>query len=102
LRCYGLFGPLVTAADVRAEAQRRIIRLTGAADLNGCIIRQLNASMRATELVNKKATGGTLSAAEQAEEAALLALAAGIKAIRSASNAMEGAPPADYRNDHRW
>ncbi len=94
--------PLPTANDVRAEAQRRIIRLVGATDITGCLIKQLNASMRATELTNKIATGGTLTTDEAAEAAALKGLADAIKAIRAASNAMEAEPPADYAADGRW
>jgi hypothetical protein len=102
LRGYGLRGPLVTAADVRAEAQRRIIVLTGAADLNGCLVRQLNALMRATELTNKVASGSKWSASEAAEAARLEALAAAIKAVRAASNLLEPEPPADYTSDAHW
>lgn len=91
-----------TPADVRAEAQRRIIALTGAADFNGCIVKQLNASMRATELTNKRAMGSGWTPEEAAEAAALQALATAIKAIRSRSNAMEPSPPDDYADDARW
>jgi len=91
-----------TADDVRAEAQRRIVLLTGAASLDACLIKQLNASMRATELVNIKASGGTLTAEQDAEAAALQAFADAIKAIRAASNAMEASPPVDYASDARW
>jgi hypothetical protein len=93
--------PLV-ADHVRAEAQRRIIALVGATSLDGCLIKQLNASMRATELVNKRSLGQALSDAEEAEAAALQTMADAIKLIRARSNAMEGSPPADYRDDARW
>jgi len=93
---------VVTADTVRAEAQRRIIALTGAADLQSCIIKQLNAQMRATELVNKRALGVPLSQAEEGEAAALVALADGIKAIRARSNELEADPPADYADDIHW
>lgn len=92
----------VTADDVRREAQRRIIALTGATTLEGCLIKQLNASMRATTLVNKKASAIALTEAEQQEAAALEAFAAAIEHIRVKSNAMEGSPPADYRDDSNW
>lgn len=91
-----------TADDVRAEAQRRIIAATGAASFEACIVKQMNALMRATELANKRAAGGTLTDAETAEAAALQGLADQIKALRAKSNAMEGNPPADYRSDSRW
>jgi hypothetical protein len=99
---YGLRGSLITADHVRAEAQRRIIVLTGATDLSRCFARQLNASMRATELVNKKALGAIWTPDEAAEAAALQAFADAIKAIRAASNAMEPSPPADYTDDTHW
>lgn len=93
---------LVTADMIRTEAQRRIIALTGASDLQSCLIKQLNAQMRATELVNKRALGAVLSEAEEIEAAALQALADGIKAIRAASNELEADPPQDYADDAHW
>ena len=89
-------------ARIKAEAQRRIIALTGASDFNSCMTKQLNAVMRATELTNKKASGGTLTDAENAEAAALAGLATAIKAIRSKSDALEVSLPADYTNDSHW
>lgn len=96
--------PPITADDVRAEAQRRIIALTGQKDIIGCLIRQHNAQMRATELTLIQAQGGTWTEAEAAEAAALQGLADAIKAIRVASNAIEVMDPipADYANDSRW
>lgn len=94
--------PPPTAADVRGEAQRRIIAATGATDMTSCLTKQLNAQMRAAELINKKADGGTLTEAEAAEAAALQAFADTIKAIRASSNAMEADPPSDYADDARW
>ena len=90
------------ADDVRKEAQRRIISLTGASDLMGCLIKQHNANMRATELNDKRISGGTLDAQELAEADALRSLASAIKAIRAASNLMEDNPPPDYADDGRW
>jgi hypothetical protein len=99
----GVTAQLVVTADmIRTEAQRRIIALTGAADLQSCLIKQLNAQMRATELVNKRALGAVLSEAEEIEAAALQALADGIKAIRAASNELEADPPQDYADDAHW
>lgn len=99
----GVTAQLVVTADmIRAEAQRRIVALTGAADLQSCLIKQLNAQMRATELVNKRALGAVLSEAEEIEAAALQALADGIKAIRAASNELEADPPQDYADDAHW
>lgn len=93
-----------TTKDIKDEAQRRIIALSGATSLNDCIVKQLNASMRASELINKKAEGGTLTTEEQVEEAALKALADGIKLIRAKSNEIEAMTPrpADYTNNSLW
>lgn len=104
LRLYGLPGPAPSAADVKAEAQRRIIVLTGAADLQSCLIKQLNANMRANELNDKRVSGGELTPEEEAEAAALRALAGGIKAIRARSNEIEAMSPipADFTADGYW
>lgn len=90
-----------TAADVRVECQRRIIALVGATSLDGCIIKQLNANMRANELNDIRHTRD-LTAEEAAEAEALRDLAAAIKAIRAKSNLIEGTPPADYKADSYW
>ncbi len=91
-------------AAVKTEAQRRIIVRTGATTLEQCMVRQLNALMRATELTDKRARGENLTAPEQAEETVLRALADDIKAIRSASNTIEQLDPvpADYAANARW
>ena len=102
LRPYGLRGPHVSATDVRAEAQRRIIAVTGASDLMTCIVKQLNANMRANELNDKRVGGADLTAAEDAEATALRGLADQIKQIRAASNVMEPSPPSDYESDQHW
>lgn len=91
-----------TADDVRAEAQRRVIGLMRASDFNSCIVKQLNATMRATELTNKVALGAELTPAEAAEAQQLQAMVAAIKVIRACSNAMEANPPADFAADARW
>lgn len=94
----------VTPDAVKMEAQRRIIALTGASTLEACFIKQLNASMRAIELNDKRANGATLNDAEAAEASALRALATAIKAVRSASNVLEAMRPipADYASDKYW
>ena len=97
----GMRGPAVTVVHVRAEAQRRIVALTGASDHVGCFAKQLNALMRGQELAIKMAAEG-LSEGEQAEAAGLHGLAAAIKAVRARSNAMEADPPADYQDDLHW
>lgn len=91
-----------SAADVRAEAQRRIIALVGASSLDACVVKQLNALMRANELIKRRVWFGSLTAEEEAEAAALQELADRIEAIRAASNAMEASPPDDFASDARW
>ena len=95
-------GPSV--ANVKAEAQRRIVVLTGAVDFNGCMVKQMNALMLAIEIVNKKASGGTLTPDEEATAAALTGMAGSIRDIRVASNVIEalGEIPLDYAADARW
>ncbi len=95
--------PVVTVDDVRAEAQRRIVVTVGARDFTDCLVRQLNANMRANELNDIRHTRA-LEPAEQAEADALRNLAAVIKAIRAASNVLEAMTPipADFAADHRW
>lgn len=75
-------------AHTKASAQQRIITVTGAPDLQLCIVKQLNALMRATELTRNEAATG-LNTAEQAEATALQGLADTIKAIRAASDSIE-------------
>lgn len=75
-------------AEIKRDAQDRIISLVGATDLTGCLVKQLNANMRANELNDRQVNGG-LSASDQAEAAALRNLAAAIRAIRNHSNALE-------------
>lgn len=89
-------------ALIKAEAQRRIIAATGATSFEGCLTKQLNAVMRATEITNKRASGQALTDAETAEAAALQALADRIKAIRAASDQIEAALPVDFAANSRW
>lgn len=91
------------AADVKQEAQRRIVALVGAFSFEDCIVKQLNASMRANEL-NDIRHDRALTDAEAAEAAALRALAAAIKAIRTKSNEIEAMNPipADFTENSRW
>jgi len=91
-------------AAVKAEAQRRIIALTGQRDLLACMIKQSNANMRANELNDKRVSGETLTAEEETEATALRNLAGAIKAIRSASNAVEllDPIPLDYTAASYW
>lgn len=91
-------------ARVKAEAQRRIIALTGASDLQSGLITQMNALMLANELNDKRISGGDLSPEEEAEADALRALADGIKAIRARSDVIEEMEPipADVSDDSLW
>lgn len=105
LRPYDLQGPHVAPIDVKAEAQRRIILVTGAHDLESCIIKQLNANMRANELNDARVSGRTLTPEEETEAAQLRALADAIKAIRAKSNEIElmSPIPADFAtNEAYW
>lgn len=96
--------PPVTVSDVKAECQRRIIALTGTADVIGCIIKQSNANMRANELNDKRIAGEVLTAGEEAEATALHNLAVAIKALRAKSNEIEALDPIplDFTADARW
>lgn len=90
-----------TAADVRAEASRRMQAATGARDAAHLQVLISNASREAIRLLRIKSER-PWTAEEAARAAALEAADAAIEAIRAASNAMEAAPPADYRDDGRW
>lgn len=89
-------------AMIKAEAQRRIVALTGATDLNSCLVKQLNALMRGTELTNKTASGEMLTVEEEAEAAILQGLATAIKAIRAKSDALELSLPVDFTANSHW
>ncbi len=90
-----------SAAAVKAEAQRRIMALVGATTMEACLIKQLNASMRAIELSDAKQSRA-LTSAEEAEASALRNMAAAIKAIRAASDLIEQSPPIEVSTDPRW
>lgn len=93
----------IRISEVRAECQRRIMIVTGTPnDFQRCMVKQLNALMRATELVNKKTLGEELTESEQAEEQILIKLANAIKALRAKSNILEADPPSDYTDDKYW
>jgi hypothetical protein len=94
-----------TVDDVKREAQRRIIAITGAGDLLAAMIKQSNANMRANELNDKRVSGEVLTAEEQVEADALRLLATAIKAVRNASNVIEAALPETFSEmiaDPRW
>jgi hypothetical protein len=102
--------PLVDQkAAVKAEAQRRIVALTGRLQLIDCMIKQSNANMRANELNDKrilflKEQGEDLTAAEELEATALRNLADAIQAIRAASDVVElmDPIPLDYTDNRYW
>lgn len=94
--------PPLTADDVRAEAQRRIIALFGVDNLTNCMIKQHNMQMRAISLTNKRARGEELSDAEKAEEIAYHAMEAKILSIRAASNKIDPAKVDDHTKDEYW
>jgi len=91
-------------AAVKAEAQRRIVALTGKVALIDCMIKQSNANMRANELNDKRLNGDTLTVDEETEAQALRDLATAIKAIRAKSNDVEvmGSIPLTYQSDEWW
>lgn len=96
LRPYGLALPLPTAADVRAEADRRI-------DERYPLSKRLDGQARATELLVKGVSAW--SASDAAEATALQAMRDWIEHIRTSSDDLIKAVPAtpvDYRDDQHW
>lgn len=90
-----------SAADVREEAQRRMMLLVGARDADHLDVLVSNGTREAVRLLRLKSSRVWTS--EEAQRAALLeATDAAIEAIRAASNALEPNPPADYAADARW
>ena len=87
----------VTAAEVKAEAYRRIIRIIPE-------WKQRNLTARAAELAMKVAAGGTLTAAEQGEWDAGQVIWDKIKAVRAASDTIEAMSPIprDFRARAEW
>lgn len=90
--------------EVKAEAQRRIVALTGATDIVAAIIKQLNALMRSTKLVNAKADGKPLTEAQKTEATQLEAFSDAVELIRRRSNELEAMDPipADFTDDKWW
>lgn len=91
----------VAVNEIKFEAQKRIMTLVGATDIQSCIIKQLNALMRGTELANEKHSR-PLTAEEEYEAAVLIGLAHQIKVIRAKSNDLELSLPSDYTDDRHW
>lgn len=93
----------VTADDVRAEASRRMQALVGARDADHLAIIISNGTREAVDLQNRRLISGTpWTVAETRRAAELKRMSGAIDAIRAASNAIEGNPPADYDNDGYW
>jgi RNA-binding protein YhbY len=94
---------VTSASSVKAEAQRRIITITGATNLTDCMIKQSNANMQANELNDIRFTRA-LTQEEEATASALRALAAAIKHVRTKSNEIEAMSPipSDFANDSYW
>ncbi|MCW5727256.1 hypothetical protein [Parvibaculum sp.] len=82
-----------TADMVRGEARRRILAIYPE-------WRQMNMTDRRVELL--RAGEANWTEGEAGEAAALQAAWDWIKAVRAASNAMEGAPPEDFTDDSHW
>lgn len=89
-------------ADIKDEAQRRIIALTGATDLQSSTPKQLNALMRATAITYKMAALIELTDTDRANAERFLMLESMIVAIRNRSNELELSLPNDYRSDEQW
>lgn len=64
--------------------------------------KQTNMTARGVELVRIKAEGGTWSAGEATEAAALDTAWAWIKSVRAASDALEITNPANFGADEHW
>lgn len=88
--------------DVANEAQRRIIALVGARDIDHCFAKQFNAQMRALEITRKEMRQEVLTPAEVAEAALIEAMVTAIKRIRECSNRLTDPVPQDYRDDRHW
>ena len=99
----------VTADDVRAEAQRRLMALFGARSPEHLQIVISNGVADAVELQEIKLahiqnpTANADWTLEQATRAAQLATYKTLKdTVRAASDVMEANPPADYKDDSHW
>lgn len=94
---------IVTPADIRREAERRIIALTGTHDLASCVIRQVNLQQRMMVLAERQ-RHQPLSDEEAAENEAILDLFAAIAHIRLRSDAIEALNPipADFADATYW
>lgn len=91
-----------TAEDVRAEARRRIRIALGADSDAAAMLTQVKALERVSSLHDRRISGETLAAQDLAFLEIARTKRADLEAIRAASNAMEGSPPADYASAARW
>jgi hypothetical protein len=95
------------ADDVRAEAQRRMMRFVGARSAADLANKISNAIREATRLNDARlsaaeGTGPAPSEADTLRSTQLRQADAAIEAIRAASNAMEAQPPSDFDDDGHW
>lgn len=97
LRPYGIVGPVVLPADVKAEAQRRIYERYPE-------WRQANLLARGVELQDAWRLNGAWTAQEAADAQACRDAWAWINAVRDASNTLEGMMPVPraYRDEAYW
>lgn len=93
---------VVSAADVRAEASRRMQEIVGARDAEHLMIMQMKAHEEAIELLDKLYANKAMTTAEMIRIAELRTLRSVFQEIRDASNALETDPPLDYREDKYW
>lgn len=94
--------PPPTAANVRAEASRRMQALLGARDAAHLDVLISNGTREAVRLLRKGQANWTADEATRA--AGLEALDGAVEAIRAASNTLEALDPvpADYADNSRW
>lgn len=97
LRPYGIIGPVVSAADVKIEAQRRIYETFPQ-------WKQANLTARGVELQDAWRENGAWTQQEAADAAMCRTAWDWIRSVRLASDALEaGSPiPRDYRDDACW
>jgi hypothetical protein len=88
---------VVTRADVKAEAFRRITELFP-------LWKQINHNQRRNELLLKRLDGEALTVEEQAEGEAMRDIQRGIEAIRTASDVLEEMTPIpiDFQGNKHW
>lgn len=85
--------PPLEVMDVKMEAQRRIIELTGARNLEDCLVKQSNIQMEVNYLNDKRLNGETLTEGEEQWAAWARNLRVQIKHIREKSNEVEALNP---------